>query len=133
MTPTYFGRVQTRLLLLSTFGVVVSWFFIVTSFRHDGRVYIALFLVALFGIGWDLLYHYWQQRRWDHDWPPSHQLLAGIIEGVFLWFIMVPFFGVLSGAFWSHYSTVWLVTFLASQSIMRILFPRWRYRGGEWL
>lgn len=24
-------------------------------------------------------------------------------------------------------------TFLASQSLLRIVFPNWRYRGGQWL
>ena len=30
-----------------------------------------------------------------------------------------------------HYWAVWLATFLASQSIMRIIFPRWRFFGGR--
>jgi len=32
-----------------------------------------------------------------------------------------------------QYGVIWFVTFLASQSLLRIIFPNWRYRGGQWL
>ena len=37
------------------------------------------------------------------------------------------------GAFALHYSFVWLAIYLASQTLMRIFFPYWRFRGGQWL
>lgn len=37
------------------------------------------------------------------------------------------------GMFLLHYSAVWLAVFIASQSLMRIIFVRWRFRGGQWL
>lgn len=35
--------------------------------------------------------------------------------------------------FVTHYGAVWLATFIAAQSVLRIAFPRWRFRGGQWL
>ena len=31
-----------------------------------------------------------------------------------------------------HYTIVWLGIFILSQSLMRILFPKWRFKGGQW-
>ena len=81
----------------------------------------------MFGLGWDALCTLLQKFRWDRDWPAALQLLAGIWEGVVLW-VLYPF-----DFNWEHYSLVWLAVFLASQTIMRILFPRWRFFGGRWL
>jgi len=97
--------------------------------------------VAVFGLGWDVLYNYLQKFRWDRDWPAAFQLMAGIWELIFV-ACGVKFFGFLPiplpkeqlSLFWLvlHYSVVWLAVFVASQSIMRVLFPRWRFRGGQW-
>jgi hypothetical protein len=32
-----------------------------------------------------------------------------------------------------HYWTVWWATFIMALGPMRIIFPRWRFRGGQWL
>jgi hypothetical protein len=140
MTPTLFGRWQTRLLLLATIGVVItsifSWLF--TGNGWHLPFFQVLAYVALFGIGWDAIYHGLQQYRWDHDWPAVFQLIAGIWEGVWIavLFKTVGLPGVDRlmplNAFWLHYSLVWLGYFGASQMLMRILFPRWRFRGGQW-
>ena len=83
-----------------------------------------------------------QKFRWDRDWPATFQLLAGIWEGLFLLFVLNGLEIALPGieelpidlvTFIFHYSSVWLAVFLASQSLMRILFPHWRFRGGKWL
>jgi hypothetical protein len=135
MTPTLSGRWQSRFFLLATVGLFVT---IPFALLFSSLVpFIILGLVFGFGLGWDVLYSRWQKRRWDHDWPPNLQLAAGIVEGLFV-------FGLLYGwlrsnalppasIFWLHYALVWLTTFSASQSLMRLYFPRWRYRGGEWL
>ncbi len=143
MTPTLFGRWQTRLLLLATVGVLVSVPFSIGLIgAHPGTVYFwILAYVAIFGIGWDVLYDYLQKFRWDRDWPAAFQLLAGIWELLFV-FCGVEIFGLPipipkellpPALFLLHYSFVWLAVFIASQSLMRILFPRWRFRGGQWL
>ena len=144
MTPTLFGRWQTRLLLLATIGVVVSLPFAMGLIGPGANsVYFwILGYVAIFGLIWDVLYNYLQKSRWYRDWPAAYQLVAGIWESVFI-FCGVKLFGFLPipipkaeltlGDFLLHYSLVWLAVFIASQSLMRIIFPRWRFRGGQWL
>lgn len=142
MTPTLFGRWQTRLLLLPTVGILITLPFALGIFSPGASsVYFwVLAYIAIFGIGWDILYNYLQKFRWDRDWPAIFQLFAGIWEAVFLILIIkmlkLPLPGVQTldiGLFIRHYSFVWLGVFLASQTIMRILFPHWRFRGGQWL
>ncbi|MUG97963.1 hypothetical protein F7734_38910 [Scytonema sp. UIC 10036] len=141
MTPTLFGRWQTRLLLLATVGVVVSipfrigW---VGSYPSAAYFWILAY-VALFGLGWDLVYDQIQKYRWDRDWPAAYQLFAGIWEMIFIW-LVVGVFRILPipnyppiGVFLQHYSVVWLAVFIVSQSLMRIIFVRWRFHGGQWL
>ncbi|MEH2254213.1 hypothetical protein [Nostoc sp.] len=143
MTPTLFGRWQTRLLLLATVGVLVSLPFAIGLIGSSANsVYFwILGYVAVFGLGWDVLYNYLQKYRWDRDWPAAYQLLAGIWELIFV-FCGVKLFGFLPiplpkeelplAVFLLHYSIVWLAVFISSQSLMRIIFLRWRFRGGEW-
>ena len=142
MTPTLLGRWQTRLLLLATVGILITLPFALGIFSPGASsVYFwVLAYIAIFGIGWDILYNYLQKFRWDRDWPAIFQLFAGIWEAIFLILIIkvlrLPLPGVSDfdiGLFIRHYSFVWLGVFLASQTIMRILFPRWRFRGGQWL
>ncbi len=137
MTPTLWGRWQTRFLLLATLGLWVSFIF---GFFMGFPTPISLIgYVLLFGLGWDILYNFVQQARWDHDWPPVFQVATGVVEGLFVWSVLqiVNLPGVnptLSiGWFLTHYSIVWLLVFLASQGPLRIIFPRWRFRGGQWL
>jgi hypothetical protein len=141
MTPTLFGRWQTRLLLLATIGVLVSLPFSMGLIGPDASsVYLwILAYVAGFGILWDVLYIYLQRYRWDRDWPAAFQLLAGIWEGFFVYcgatLIGLPAIPKELPLNWFaiHYSLVWLAVFIASQSLMRLLFLRWRFRGGQWL
>lgn len=145
MTPTLFGRWQTRLLLLATVGVLVSLPFFLGWINPNatGPIYFwILGYVAAFGLVWDIVYDVLQKYRWDRDWPAAYQLFAGIWEFIFV-FCGVKIFGFLpipipkeelpEVIFLIHYSVVWLSVFIASQSLMRILFPRWRFRGGQWL
>ncbi|MEH2094117.1 hypothetical protein CDG77_05965 [Nostoc sp. 'Peltigera membranacea cyanobiont' 213] len=144
MTPTLFGRWQTRLLLILTVGVLVSLPFALGLIGPGANsVYFwILGYVAVFGLGWDVLYNHLQKSRWDRDWPAVYQLLAGIWELAFV-FCGVKLFGFLPiplpkeelplAVFLLHYSVVWLAVFISSQSLMRIIFLRWRFRGGEWL
>lgn len=136
MTPTLFGRWQTRTLLLLTFGPFLTLPFVL-FFRLTPLLILGM--VLCFGYCWDILYQVIQSGRWDCDWPPAYQLLAGIWEGAFVFLVSALLgrvFGVFAvpfPVFLIHYGLVWIVTFLMSQSLMRIVFPNWRYRGGQWL
>ncbi|MBW4621579.1 MAG: hypothetical protein KME17_19730 [Cyanosarcina radialis HA8281-LM2] len=145
MTPTLLGRWQTRILLLLTVGVLVTLPFafglIGPPDAKSARIYFSILgYVAGFGLIWDILYHQLQKFRWDADWPGIFQLFAGIWEAVFI-AVVVKIFGLpgvssdelLLEWFAVHYSLVWLAVYTASQTIMRILFIRWRFRGGQWL
>lgn len=143
MTPTLLGRWQTRIFLLATVGVLVTLpFYWGYLGGHPGQIsyFWVLFYVTLFGLGWDILYDYLQKFLWDHDWPGVYQLFAAIAEGVFLALVVgligLPFLPSDSldiGVFIQHYSLVWLAVYISSWVIMRLLFPRWRFRGGQWL
>ncbi|AFY50641.1 hypothetical protein Nos7524_4915 [Nostoc sp. PCC 7524] len=142
MTPTLFGRWQTRFLLLATVGVLVSLPFAIGLVAPADSIYFwILGYVALFGLGWDVLYDYLQKFRWDRDWPAAYQLLAGIWELLFVFCgvnvfglpVPIPKEAIPLDAFLLHYIVVWLSVFITSQSLMRIVFPRWRFRGGQWL
>ena len=129
MTPTLLGRWQTRFLLLSTIGFVLTLPFLL-FFRWTPLINLVLVIVV--GFLWDIFWQFLTRLRWDRDWPPAYQLGAGIVEGIAIYLldrllrlpVTIPVFLV-------HYGLVWLATFLVSQSMMRVLFPRWRYRGGQ--
>ena len=135
MTPTLLGRWQTRLWTLGTVGLLITFFF-AAAFVSDVP-FVILFWVALLGLGWDAVYNLVQRRRWDSDWPPVYQLGAGVLEGVVLYILIKS--GVVLGVppevtgwmFLSHYTTVWFSTFLMTQGPLRILYPQWRFRGGQ--
>ncbi len=135
MTPTLVGRWQSRLFLLGTIGLFVTAIFV--YFLQSTAPFAILAGVFILGLAWDVLYNAWQKTRWDHDWPPVLQFATGIVEGI-LAFGLIYAFNLITPlpaipAFWLHYTAVWLSTFIAAQSIMRLIFPRWRFRGGQWL
>ncbi len=142
MTPTLAGRWQTRLLLLGTAGVVITLLFgwIFSDFRTPLAL---LFYALVLGFGWDALYHLLQGFRWDGDWPPLFQLIGCLVEGVFLWILATGGFlrdglpgispYVSAARFAVHYAVVWTVTFALLQGPLKVIFPRWRFRGGQWI
>jgi hypothetical protein len=139
MTPTLFGRWQTRLLLLATIGVLVSLPFAIADAGNAAIYFGVIGYVAIFGIIWDVVYDRIQKYRWDRDWPAVYQLFAGIWEMLFV-LCGVKLIGLPAipkelplDKFLLHYSAVWLGVFIASQTLMRILFVRSRFRGGQWL
>ncbi|MEM9137451.1 MAG: hypothetical protein AAGB01_08905 [Cyanobacteria bacterium P01_F01_bin.42] len=145
MTPTLLGRWQTRLFLMGTVGLLMTLLFCGGAFGNPaGGVYFAILVyLILFGMGWDCLYISIQGFRWDQDWPALFQWLAALWEALFFILLRIVF-GVelpytdLNGAefplgwFICHYLLVWAAVFIASQSLMRLLFPHWRFHGGEW-
>ena len=141
MTPTLIGRIQTRLFLLATVGLV--WTILITPLlpRGDadlGIVYAvtitAVFLTAFLGVGWELLYHQLQQYRWEKDWPILYSLVLGLPEGFVVWILVLvafidtppPFV-----SFWFHFGSTWLLVWLVAIGPLRVLLPRWRYLGGR--
>ena len=142
MTPTLFGRWQTRIFLLATVGMLVSLLFYKGYLGNASNLvyFWVVFYVGLFGIAWDVLYDFLQKYLWDHDWPGIFQLCAGVIEGVFLALIIaniglphIPKSEFDFIRFTQHYGLVWLAVYLSAWVVMRLLFPRWRFRGGEWI
>lgn len=139
MTPTLLGRWQTRIFLLATVGVLVTLPFALGIIGPGANpiFFWILGYVALFGLVWDVGYNYLQTFRWDRDWPGILQLLAGIWEAIVVAcgvkVLGLPKVTRELSLFWFiiHYSVVWVSVFIASQTLMRILFPRWRFRGGQ--
>ena len=148
MTPTLLGRIQTRLFLLATVGVV--WMLIISPIvlpvTPDGVAlgdvfslgYAALVLVAVIGIVWEFVYHGLQQFRWEKDWPTLFGLLTGINEGIVVYFVLragLPWdVGDVPGlAFVIMFATTWILVWLVANGPMRVVNLRWRFRGGRLL
>ena len=143
MTPTLNGRLQTRVVMLATVGVV--WVLAVGSLlpgagdaaavRRVGLV--TLLVTAVVGCGWELVYHGLQQFRWDKDWPTLFGLVVGVPEGVVVHRVLAA--GVLDVdvpdpmAFVWLFGTTWFVVWAIASGPVRVLFPRWRFNGGRFV
>jgi hypothetical protein len=138
--PTLVGRIQTRLFLLATVGL--AWTFVVVPILPRrglplSDVYAAailtLFVVAFFGLGWELLYHFIQQYRWEKDWPILYLLLEGIPEGLLAFVAVDAVFALGPGplTFFFHFVTTWIVMWLTAIGPLRMVLIRWRFRGGR--
>jgi hypothetical protein len=137
MTPTLRGRWQTRLVLLLTVGVGITALFGVL-YQDFGAAFSTLGYILALGLVWDVVYNYFQTWRWDHDWSPALYLATGIWEAVILW-VLIRYSGLpgIPNAnpilFIFHYGTLWVATMLLMFGPLRVIFPRWRFRGGQWL
>ena len=148
MTPVLAGRLQTRLFVVATVGVL--WTAILTPFlpvppgTGIGTAYRMTFenlgLMAGLGLLWELVYHLLQQVRWDKDWPTLLGLLTIVNEAIPLWFLdhwLHVFPGTaglaapLLPAFAIHIATTWLMMWLFVQGPVRVLHIRWRFEGGR--
>ncbi|MDH3684204.1 MAG: hypothetical protein OEV40_30150 [Acidimicrobiia bacterium] len=140
MTPTLLGRIQTRIFLLGTVGLM--WTILVVPVLPKrgatiGETYaatiLALILVAVLGVGWELVYHFFQQYRWEKDWPILLALVVGIPESL-LTFLAVDSI-ILSGpspvTFFLHFYSTWIIVWLVALGPIRVLLPRWRFNGGR--
>ena len=147
MTPTLYGRWQTRFFLMLVLGVPITTLFALRSPVWN-IPFILLGYALILGFSWDVLYDFLMKWRWNRDWPPVFAFLAGGVEGAFLWMLtkttlerLPPQQSILLGIpttlrltdFWTHYGAVWITLFFASLCLMHILTPRWRYRGGQWM
>ncbi|WP_248963099.1 hypothetical protein [Sphaerisporangium perillae] len=145
MVPTLFGRIQTRLFLLATVGVVVTALIVPVlpglsgPLSQDYRVaFLVLAAVAVLGVVWELIYHFLMQFRWEKDWPTLFGLLTLVPEGLLLFFLLRSgAIGSLidpvppASAFWTQFVVVWICVWLVSNGPMRVPFIRWRFRGGR--
>ncbi len=133
MTPTLIGRWQSRSGILGTVGVLVTLLF-GAAIGDIGTPLAVLLLVIALGFGWDMLYTFLQRLRWDQDWPPLLVLLSGIWEALVVWVLipLIPGFPQPSaGDFALHYTLVWVTMYAMLFGGLRILLPRWRFRGGR--
>ena len=140
MTPTLVGRIQSRLFLLFTVGLL--WTFVVVPVLPRfgaplGEVYgitiTAIILTAVLGIGWELLYHLIQQYRWEKDWPILFGLLTGFNEGVVVYALLIALFTPAPRfpTFFVHFVTTWVLVWLVAVGPFRLFLLRWRFRGGR--
>jgi hypothetical protein len=143
MVPTLIGRIQTRIFLLATVGSVLTALVtpVLPISGPLGSAYRTTFIilatVIVVGIGWELLYHFLMQWRWEKDWPTMFGLATAVPEGALIWALLVakvvpglhatpPF-----GAFLADFATVWIGVWLVANGPMRVPFLRWRFRGGR--
>lgn len=163
MTPTLFGRIQTRIFVLLVVGGL--WTLLVTPFLPivpkgggSGGLVITVFTgsalfdlvyqaafsillgVTVLGVLWELPYHLLQQFRWEKDWPTFFGFITIVNEGLLVWLLgRAGLFGtdaefVIDNqplAFWLLFTSTWIVTFLFVNGPIRVLTPRYRFRGGR--
>jgi hypothetical protein len=143
MTPTLLGRLQTRVFLALIVGLpwtalVVPWLPLPAGLPDHTAYRIAaeaLGLMTAAGLGWELVYHAWQQSRWDKDWPSLFMLLNVVNEAVPLWFLL-HLLRVVHGTaalpfYVSYVATTWVMIWLFAQGPIRVLHVRWRFEGGQ--
>lgn len=143
MTPTFAGRIQTRIFLIVVIGSIWTAGIGPVLPRPAGArladVYAGAFQVLLVvlvaGLGWEVIYHGLQQFRWEKDWPTFFGFLTGLNEGALAWYLVVGLevttVATPTSTFVVHFATTWLVTWLWANGPMRVFFIRWRFRGGR--
>ena len=144
MVPTLAGRIQTRMVLLAVIGGLVTAIIVPVlpcRPRHRWRplpdAFLMLAAVAVLGVGWEFLYHFLMQWRWEKDWPTLFGLVTLVPEGLLVWLVLQR--GVIPGmtgtvpapAFCLQFLAVWLAVWLVANGPMRVPFIRWRFRGGR--
>lgn len=152
MTPTLSGRIQTRIFLVLVIGV--PWTLIITPFlpasgagSELGRfefakkvypvTFIALGVVLVLGcVLWEPVYHALQQLRWERDWPTMFFLLLLVPEAALAWFVLEalePRGGenTTFATFAVHIASTWLLMWLFVVGPIRVILPRFRFRGGR--
>jgi hypothetical protein len=143
MVPTLPGRIQTRIFLLATVGVIVTALLtpllplpgpLSTAYK---TTYIILATVLVLGIAWECLYHLLMQWRWEKDWPSLFGLVTAVPEGILVWILLaahaVPGISTTPpvSAYLIDFIVVWVCVWLVGQGPMRVPFIRWRFHGGR--
>ena len=162
MLPTLNGRIQSRIFFLATIGSF--WTFIMASilpahFDIGGVTYAAkwgdriqdgfaaLLWVAILGVGWEIIYHFLMQWRWEKDWPTFFGLATLVNEGIVVYLLADN--GVLPGFvgrgtplednpglvpfwfFWPLFIVVWVAVWVWVNGPMRVFNIHWRFFGGR--
>jgi hypothetical protein len=139
--PTLNGRIQTRVFLLATVGLL--WTLILTPVLPTGvsvgasygATLSVLLIVTVLGVLWELVYHGLMQFRWEKDWPTLFGLLTAIPEGLLVWFLVAGgatwIDSMAGGAFVLLFTTTWLLVWAVANGPMRVPFIHWRHRGGR--
>ncbi len=152
MTPTLLGRIQTRLVATIAVGgawvALVGWLFPAPDDLSVGQVYVALYValivVAVLGVAWELGYHGLQQLRWEKDWPTGLGLVTAVSEGAVAYLVLDAGLPIdvrpggpngpgsfpLATFLWM-FATTWIVVWAFVNGPIQILALRWRYRGGR--
>jgi hypothetical protein len=141
------GRIQTRIFLLVVVGGL--WTLVVSPALPDlaeleqpelyRTTFTVLVTTIVLGIGWELIYHFLQQFRWEKDWPRLFGLVTVLNEGAVVWWLLslgvVPGLpdGVALPAFLILFGSTWLWVWITANGPMRVPFVRWRFRGGRLL
>ena len=57
---------------------------------RDGHraTFVVLLAITVIGVGWELIYHFIQQFRWEKDWPTLFGLVTAINEGIVVWLLV---------------------------------------------
>lgn len=145
MTPSLFGRIQSRIFLVGFIGGPLAILLAAllprpsdtTTYGDMLRVFVgALIVTAVVGVLWELIYHALQQLRWDKDWPTLFGLITAVPEGVVVYLLVdgaIPWdFGdVPLKTFVPMFVIVWLAIWLIANGPLQILLLRWRFRGGR--
>ena len=143
MLPTLNGRIQTRIFVSLIVGGI--WTLLITPLLPIpgtltgayATTFTILLTVTVLGIGWELVYHFLQQFRWEKDWPTLFGLITAINEGALVWLLLeleaVPGIDapVPLSAFLLQFVTTWIVIWLTVNGPMRVPFIHWRFRGGR--
>lgn len=136
MTPTLAGRIQTRLFVMLTFGLIVS--LIVGAVYQAMGTFIALWLYLLMvGLIAEPLYDYLQNRRWEEDWPPILFTLGTLAEGAIVWILvsLIDLPAVPKDLAFAQYLVYFILLFFAlfigTWGGMKVIFIKWRFRGGR--
>jgi hypothetical protein len=143
MLPTLIGRVQTRVALLAVIGGLVTAIICpvlpvsapLADRYRDG--FLVLAAVIVLGVGWEFVYHFLMQWRWEKDWPTLFGLVTLVPEGLLVWLLLQA--GAIPGiagsvsapAFCVQFLAVWLAVWLVANGPMRVPFIRWRFNGGR--
>lgn len=148
MTPTLRGRLQTRVFLAATVGVIWTGLIVPVLPVPAGLATAGAYRIALEALGlmtaaglfWELLYHLIQQTRWDKDWPSLFMLVTVVNEAVPLWLLLHALHVIAGTDRWSspalpfyatYVATTWVVIWLFVQGPIRVAHVRWRFEGGQ--
>ena len=145
MTPTLFGRIQTRIFLILVVGV--PWTLLITPLlpaRGNPSAtdlypvtFAALAVVLLLGVVvWEPIYHGLQQFRWERDWPTSFALHTCVNEAYVAYHILArvgpdSLVYATKATYVIHIVSTWVIMWLFVIGPIRVIFPRYRFRGGR--